>query len=323
MPSKFIHLHVHSHYSLLQALPKIDELVDRAKKLGMESLALTDYGAMYGIIEFYEACTKAGIKPILGLEAYMAFEKLTDKRPRIDDRPTRIVLLAETLEGYKNLMKLSTISYLEGFYYKPRIDKEVLRQHAKGIIGLSGGAHGDIAKALAMDEFGKAEALAREYEDIFGKGNFFLELQDRPEQEEQAARNNDCIKLSEGTGIPLVATKDVHYLDHDDAEAHDVLLCIGNGRTVNEENRFSMLGADYSFVDAEHMIDAFKETPVAVANTVRIAERCNVKLELGKWNFAKYEIPEGKTYEEFLRDMAYKGMAEKVPEMTAEITERL
>ncbi|MBI4458077.1 DNA polymerase III subunit alpha [Candidatus Uhrbacteria bacterium] len=323
MPSPFIHLHVHSHYSLLQALPQIDPLVKRAKEMGMESLALTDYGAMYGIIEFYEACTKAGIKPILGLEAYMAFEKLTDKRPRIDDRTTRLVLLAETLEGYKNLMQLSTAAHLEGFYYKPRIDKDLLREHAKGLIGLSGGAHGEIDKALAMDEFGKAEALAREYEGIFGTGNFFLEVQDRPEQEEQQAHNRELLKLSERTGIPLVATKDVHYLDHDDAEAHDVLLCIGNGRTVNEENRFSMLGADYSFVSAEHMVEAFKDFPGAVENTVKIAERCNVKLELGKWNFADIGIPEGKNYNTHLRDLAYEGMAAKAPEITDEIKTRL
>lgn len=323
MNSKFIHLHVHSHYSLLQALPKIDDLVARAKELGMEALALTDYGTMYGIIEFYEACEKAKIKPILGFEAYMALDKHTDRRPRIDDRNHKLVLLAENDEGYKNLMKLTTLAHLDGFYYKPRIDKELLRRHAKGLIGLSAGLGGDIAKALSMDEFGKAEVLAREYEDIFGQGNFFLEVQDHAELDEQNARNLDLYKLSERTGIPLVATKDVHYIKTDDAEAQDLLMCISSGKTVHQDDRYTMLGTDYSFADAGRMLEAFKDHPEAVENTVKIAERCNVHIELGKWNFADYKIPEGMTYDDFLRNAAYEGMKAKTPEMTDEIVKRL
>lgn len=322
MPSRFVHLHVHSHYSLLQALPKLDELVKAAKNAGMDAIALTDYGAVYGTIEFIQECRKKEIKPIIGQCAYVALEKLTDKRARIDDKQNQLVLLCENEEGYKNLLQLTTIAHLEGYYYKPRIDKEVLRTHAKGLIGLSGGKRGEICKALAMDEFGKAEAIAREYEDIFGKGNFFLELQDHPELDEQVARNRDLVKLSEATGIPLVATKDVHYLKPDDAEAHDILTCIGDGKTFDDERRVRMTDADYSLVSGEHMEKAFKDTPEAVENTRRIADRCNVNLELGKWNFAVVPIPEGETYDTWLTKLAYEGCAKKM-EMTQGVIDRL
>src|SRR5512142_601149 len=322
MASRFVHLHVHSHYSLLQALPKLDELVKAAKNAGMDAIALTDYGAVYGTIEFIQECRKKEIKPIIGQCAYVALDKLTDKRARIDDKQNQLVLLCENEEGYKNLLKLTTIAHLEGYYYKPRIDKEVLRAHAKGLIGLSGGKRGEICKALAMDEFGKAEAIAREYEDIFGKGNFFLELQDHPELDEQVARNRDLVKLSEATGIPLVATKDVHYLKPDDAEAHDILTCIGDGKTFDDERRVRMTDADYSLVSGEHMEKAFKDHPEAVENTRKIADRCNVNLELGKWNFAVVPIPEGETYDTWLRKLAFEGCAKKM-EMTQGVIDRL
>jgi len=308
---------------MLRALPKTEELVSRAKEQGMDALALTDYGAMYGGIEFYKACKKAGIKPILGMCAYMALEKLSDKRPRIDDRQHQFVLLAETVEGYRNLLKLATIANVDGFYYRPRIDKEVLREHAAGLIGLSGGLNGDINKALALDDWDKAERLALEYRDVFGPDNFFLELQDHPELDEQIARNGDLKKLAAKTGIPVVATKDVHYLAPDDAEAHDILLCIGSGKTVQDDRRKTMTNADYSFVSGEQMEKAFADTPEAIANTRRIADRCNVELELGKWCFADFKVPEGKTHDEVLREEAYRGIAEKLPEVTDDIRQRL
>ncbi len=323
MPSTFVHLHVHSHYSLLQALPKLDELVAAAKKAGMDAVALTDYGAVYGVIEFIQECRKKEIKPIIGQCAYLALDKHTDKRPRIDDKQHQIVLLCETEEGYKNLLKLTTIAHLEGFYYKPRIDKDLLRQHGKGLIGLSGGKRSDISKALAIDEFGKAEALVKEYVEIFGEGNFFLELQDHPELDEQVARNRDLVKLSKSTGVPLVATKDVHYLTSEEAEAHDVLRCIGDGKNLDDDRRTRMTDADYSFVSAEHMEKAFADFPEAIMNTRRIADRCNVNLELGKWNFADIPIPEGETYESQLRKQVYDGIAKKVPEVTQVIRDRL
>jgi len=323
MSSPFVHLHVHSHYSLLQALPQIDDLVKFAKEQGMKSLALTDYAAMYGVIEFYKACQKAEIKPIIGIEVYLAQHKMTDKRPRIDDRPYQIILLAENNEGYKNLLKISSAAHLEGFYYKPRVDKDLLRKYSAGIICLSGGLKGDIAKALEVNEPDKAEALVKEYRDIFGPDNFFLEVQDHPEMDEQRARNEDLAKLSAKTGAPLAATKDVHYLRPDDAEAHDILICIGAGKTVQQDDRTRLLGVDYSFVSGERMEAAFADHPEAVANTAKIAERCNVTIELGKWKFPNYPLPEGKTYDEVLRERAYQGIADKVPEVTAEMKQRM
>ncbi|MEY4723247.1 MAG: hypothetical protein RLZZ324_760 [Candidatus Parcubacteria bacterium] len=323
MSTPFIHLHVHSHYSLLKALPKLDELVKAAKAQGMDAVAVTDYGATYSFIEFIQECQKKEIKPILGQCAYIAPFKHTDKRPRIDDKPSQLVLLCETMEGYKNLLKLTTKASIDGFYYYPRMDKDLLREHAKGLIALSGGMKGEICKALAMDEFGKAEAIAREYEEIFGKNNFFLELQDHPELDEVQTCNRGLIELAKITGIGLVATKDVHYMKPDDREAHDVLTCIGDGKTLDDERRARMTDADYSFVSSEHMEKAFAHVPEAIANTRRIADRCNVQLELGKWNFANIQIPEGTTYDSELRRMAYEGAARRVGEITPEVKERL
>ena len=289
----------------------------------MDTIALTDFAAVYGVIEFIQECQKKEIKPIIGQCAYVAPFSHTDKRPRIDDKPSQIVLLCETMEGYKNLLKITTAAHLEGFYYLPRIDKDLLRKHGKGLIGLSGGLKGEICKALAMDEFGKAEAIAREYEEIFGKGNFFLEIQDHPELDEQVARNRDLVRLSATTGIPLVATKDVQYLDPSEREAHDVITCIGEGKNLDDERRVRMTDADYSFVSGEHMVKAFAELPEAIANTRRIADRCNVQLELGKWNFADIAIPEGETYDSQLRKIAWEGCARRVGEITPEVKERM
>ncbi|MFH2063088.1 MAG: DNA polymerase III subunit alpha [bacterium] len=323
MPSKFVHLHVHSHYSMLRALPQTKDLVRRAKEQGMDAVALTDYGAMYGGVEFYQACQKQEIKPIIGLCAYMALDRLTDKRPRIDDQNYQLVLLAENMEGYLNLLKLATVANVDGFYYRPRIDKEVLRKHSAGLIGLSGGLSGEINKALNLDDWERAERVAREYADIFGPGSFFLEVQDHPELDEQTARNADLKKLAGLAGLPLVATKDVHYLDPDDAEAHDVLMCVGAGKTVQDDRRKTMTNADYSFVSGEHMEAAFADTPEAIENTRRIADRCGFELELGKWCFADYRIPEGKTYDEVLREEALRGLTEKIPDADDSVRQRL
>jgi DNA polymerase-3 subunit alpha len=323
MPAPFVHLHVHSHYSLLQALPKVDELVKRAKELGQTALALTDYGAMYGAVEFYKECEKQGIKPIIGFEANVARHKHTDKRPRLDDRSSPLILLAETYEGYKNLMRLTTKAHLDGFYYKPRVDHDLLREYGKGIIALSAGLKGEIGNALAMSEEDKAKEIIALYQDIFGKDNFFLELQDHPELDEWQTRNQELIALSSATGAPLVGTKDVHYLTADDAEAQDLLTCIASGKTLGQDDRQSMQGVDYSLVDGDHMAKAFAYAPQAVENTVKIAERIDCKVPLGKWYFAKYPIPEGETYDTWLRKLAYDGVAAKVPEVTQEMRERL
>ncbi|MFA6604220.1 MAG: DNA polymerase III subunit alpha [Patescibacteria group bacterium] len=323
MSSKFVHLHVHSSYSLLKALPQPDALAKRAKELGMTACAITDNGALYGIIEFYKACKKAEIKPIIGFEAYLAANKISDRRPRIDDRPFQIVLLAENLDGYKNLLKLTSIAHLDGFYYKPRVDKDLLRQYGKGIICLSGGLKGDVCKALEALDWDKAVALVKEYREIFGPDNFFLELQDHPELDEQRARNADLVRLSKETGAPLVATKDVHYLTPDDAEAHDVLVCIGAGKTVHQDDRDRSTGVDYSFTSGEQMEKAFADIPEAVENTAKIAERCTVEIEIGKWKFPAYPIPEGQTFDTVLRERAYAGIATKIPEITDDIRQRM
>ncbi len=308
---RFVHLHVHSHYSLLDGLGKISELVARAKELGMDALALTDHGAMYGIIEFYEECQKQGIKPILGMEAYVAPRGMQDKAARVDDRAYHVTLLAENLVGYKNLIALTSAAYLDGFYYKPRVDLELLRKHAEGIIALSGCLNGQIARALEAGDEPKAEGLVRTYQDIFGKDGFFIEVQDHPELPEQVDRNTQLLALADRLSVPVVATKDCHYIHAEDREAQDVLLAIGTGKTLDDPTRFSMRDADYSLASAEDMARAFAHRPDAIENTARIADRCAVALELGKWTFPQFPIPDGMTADDFLRAQVVEGLRAK------------
>lgn len=223
---KFSHLHIHSHYSLLDGLPKIDELLDYAKKLGMDSLALTDHGNMYGVIEFYQKAKAQGIKPIIGVEFYLATDGMHNKRPNIDNKQYHLVLLAKNLPGYKNLVKLTTKAWLEGYYYKPRIDNELLKKYNEGLIALSGCLKGAIPQAILAENYQKAEKLALEYQELFGKDSFFLELQDHPSLPDQAIVNREIIKISKKLNIPLIATNDVHYLRQEDAEAQDILICL-------------------------------------------------------------------------------------------------
>lgn len=319
----FVHLHVHSHYSLLDGLGKIPELVSRAKELGMDALALTDHGVLYGAIEFYQECIKAGIKPIVGMEAYVAQHGLTDRRPHIDDRSTHLTLLAMNQDGYRNLMILTTRAHLDGFYYKPRIDKELLRAHGQGLVGLSGCLGSEIAQALAADDLTKAEACASEYRDIFGEGNFFLEVQDHSELPLQAVVNQKMFALSLRTGIPTVATKDTHYIHEDDAEAQDILLAIQTGKTVSDPTRLSMRGVDYSLATPSAMAAAFADHPEAIEATAAIAERCTLTLELGKWNFPAVELPPGETPVSVLRRRAQEGLQERIPDSGKETLERL
>lgn len=319
---KFVHLHTHSHYSLLDGLGKIPELVSRAKELGMEALAITDHGNMYGAIEFYEECVKKGIKPIIGMEAYLAFERMGDKRPKIDSQYYHLTLLAKNMEGYRNLMLLSSKSYLEGFYYKPRIDKELLAAHHDGIIALSGCLHSEISKAIQSEDMAKAERLAREYSGLFGEGNFYLEVQDHSEIPLQMSVNEKLFELSARTGIPTAATKDCHYIHKDDAEAQDLMLCIQMGKTVDDPTRLSMRDTDYSLSSPEDMFRAFPNHPEAVSNTFEIAEKCSLKLELNKWNFPVFEETVGKDPNDYLREKAYKGL-EALGALTDEAKARL
>ncbi len=309
--SPFIHLHVHSMYSLSDAMGDVADVVERAKELGYDAVALTDHGGLYGAIEFYEAAHKAGIKPILGVEAYIAPNKHTDRRPRIDDQMSHLTLLAETNEGYHNLLKLVSISFLDGFYYKPRMDKDLLRQYGKGLIALSGCLKGEIPKALAQHDLEKAAVLVTKYQDIFGKDSFFLELVHHPESPTQIEVNERMVELSTLTGAPLVATKDTHYLRPDDAEAQDALQCIHDGKMLSDHNRYSMSGTDHSMTHVQEMMTAFADLPEAILNTRRIADRCNVTLELGKNLLPTFEVPNGKTPDGYLKELCEVGLHER------------
>jgi len=305
---KFTHLHVHSHYSLLDGLPKIDELLDYVKELGMNSVALTDHGVMYGAIEFYKKAKSKGIKPIIGAEVYTAFEKLTDKRPNIDAPRNHLILLAKNEQGYKNLVKLVTIGHLDGFYYKPRIDDEVLKKYADGLIGLSACIQGKIPKLLLANKTSEAEALAKKYESFFGKGNFYLEIQHHANIPEQATANKRLIELSKKTGIPLVCTNDIHYLRKEDSEAQDVLMLINTGADINDPERLSMTQDDFSMKSPTQMAEKFKDCPEALENTQKIADACNVEIELGKTKLPVFPLPEGKTAEQFLEELCWNGL---------------
>ncbi|PIT87659.1 MAG: DNA polymerase III subunit alpha [Candidatus Magasanikbacteria bacterium CG10_big_fil_rev_8_21_14_0_10_40_10] len=318
--SEFVHLHAHSHYSLLDGLPKIKDLVKTAKKRGFSALALTDHGNMYGAIEFYQACLKEGIKPIIGVEAYIAPKSRFDKDK--DNRYYHLILLAQNYEGYRNLMKLTSIAHLEGFYYKPRIDKEVLRQYSAGLIASSACLQGEIPRALMADNFSRAKEAAQEYIDIFGQDNFYLEMMDLPALNEQMGLNQSLMELSRQTGLGLIVTRDVHYLDPKDDEAQDIMTCIRDGRTIDEPNRRTMVGVDYSLAEGALIAGRFKHVPEAIANTAKIAERINLKLELNKWHFPDVELPAGVPVEKYLRDQVYDKLS-KLMEITDNVKKRV
>ncbi len=321
----FIHLHCHSHYSLLDGLPKIPDLVNRAKELGMTSLALTDHGVMYGIIDFYKACKKAGIKPILGVEAYVAPRKHTDKESGVDTKPYHLVLLAKNETGYKNLLKLTSIAHLDGYYYKPRVDKELLKQYSEGIIATSACLNGEVARQLLSGNYENAENSLREYKEIFGEGNFYLEVQPQTstENNEQQIVNDRLIELARKTNTPLVATKDVHYVLKEDAEAQDALLCIQTGTQLANTDRLTMRAIDCSFSSEEEMRAFFPNLPEAIDNTVKIAEACNVELVLGTNILPKFVVPSGTTDVEYLSELCEIGLAKRYKEITKEIRDRL
>ncbi|MDO8584472.1 MAG: DNA polymerase III subunit alpha, partial [bacterium] len=309
-----MHLHAHSMFSLYDAIGGVDEMVEKAKEFGYDALALTDHSSLYGTIEFYEAALKAGIKPIIGVEANVAKNKHTDKRPTIDAHSYHITLLAETHEGYQNLLKLVSISYIDGFYYKPRMDKDLMRQYHGGIICLSGCSKSEIAMTCESHDMEKAKLLVEEYQSIFGKENFFLELVHHPESPTQIDINENLIALSKLTGAPVVVTKDAHYLHPEYRDAQDVLLCIHNGRMMSDQNRPSMSFMDMSLNGPEEIVEAWKHLPEAVENTRKIADRCNVKLELGKNLLPSFDVPEGETPMTFLRKLCDKGFDERYKE---------
>jgi DNA polymerase-3 subunit alpha len=306
---RFVHLHNHTHYSLLDGLTKVDEIIERTKELGMEAVAITDHGVMYGVIEFYQKAKKAGIKPIIGVEMYIA-ENMRDKRPDINGKNYyHLVLLAENNTGYKNLIKLVTAAHLEGFYYRPRIDKELLREHSEGLIGLSGCLAGEIPRAILSRNDDRARRLALEYQGIFGKGNFFFELQHHPNLEEQSVVNRKLLEFSKELGIPLVATQDSHYPCSEDAHAHDILLAVQTGNQVDDKYRLTLRNDDFSFLPPEKMMENFKYVPEAIENTARIAERCNIEIELGKVKLPEFPLPAGYDADSYLKKLAYEGLS--------------
>jgi len=320
---KFTHLHVHSHYSLLDGLSKIDELLDYVKELGMDSVALTDHGVLYGGVEFYKKAKEKGIKPILGCEMYLAHERMQDKRPNIDDKRYHIVLLIKNEAGYKNLVKLITSSHLEGFYYKPRIDEEALEKYSSGLIGLSGCLRGKIPQLILQKRLKEAENTCFKYQQILGKDNFYLELQHHPNLKEQKKVNEALISFSKKLNIPLVCTNDCHYLKPEDAEAQDVLMLINTGADKEDPERLTMKKDDFSMRTPEQMMKDFKELPEAIENTQKIAEICNFEFELGKIKLPQYPLPENKSADDFLKELCYQRLKERYPKLNPEIKERL
>lgn len=308
----FIHLHTHSHYSLLDGLAKIDALLDEVKKYKMPALALTDHGVMYGAIEFYQKAKEQGIKPIIGTEVYIAPNGMKNKRPKIDENPYHLVLLAKNQEGYRNLIKLTTQAHLEGFYYKPRIDHDLLSQYSQGLIGLSACLKGELPQAIINGNLEKVERLALRYAEIFGRDNFFLELQDHPSRPDQKIANQGLINLAKKLNLELVATNDIHYIKPEDAEAQEILLCLQTKNTLQDKSRkLSMIGEDFSFRPPEQMIQSFKDVPEAIENTEKIAEMCNLELDLGKTILPHFEVPSGKIPFDYLKELSYAGLKQR------------
>nr|WP_296102438.1 DNA polymerase III subunit alpha [uncultured Mediterraneibacter sp.] len=319
----FAHLHVHTEFSLLDGSNKIKEYVSRVKELGMNSAAITDHGVMYGVIDFYREAKKQGINPILGCEVYVAPNSRFDREiTGGEDRYYHLVLLAENEEGYANLTKIVSKGFVEGYYYKPRVDKELLRKYHKGIIALSACLAGEVARFLTKGLYEEAKKTALEYQEIFGEGNFFLELQDHGIPE-QGLVNQQLIKMSEETGIELVATNDIHYTYAEDAKPHDILLCIQTGKKLADENRMRYDGGQYYVKSEEEMLRLFPYAKQALENTQKIADRCHVEIEFGVTKLPKYDVPEGYTSWEYLQKLCYEGLEKRYGDPSKELKDRL
>ena len=320
----FAHLHVHTEFSLLDGSNKIKECVSRVKELGMNSVAITDHGVMFGVIDFYRAAKAAGIKPILGCEVYVAPGSRFDKEAvgNNDDRYYHLVLLAENETGYYNLMKIVSRGFTEGYYYKPRVDMELLEQYHEGIIALSACLAGEVQKNILRGMYGEAKAAACRYKDIFGEGNFFLELQDHG-MEEQKLVNQSLLRMSQETGIELVATNDIHYTYADDVKPHDILLCIQTGKKLADEDRMRYEGGQYYIKSEEEMRKLFPYAQEAIDNTQKIADRCNVEIVFGEKKLPKYDVPDGFTSWEYLNKLCYEGLERRYPGDDPTIRERL
>jgi DNA polymerase-3 subunit alpha len=306
----FIHLHNHTCYSLLDGLPQVDELINHAKEEGSGAVAITDHGVMYGVVDFYKKCKKAGVKPIIGAEAYLTPGSRFSKSSNEDKKNYHLLLLAKNNTGYSNLLQLITIAHLEGFYYKPRVDWEILQKYSEGLVAATACLGGEIPQLIIAEQMDKAKQRIKDYNDLFGQGNFYLELQHHPNFPEQEPVNNKLIELSKETGVPLVATNDMHYYSKDDAQAQDILLCLQGKKKLTDENRLRMPD-DFSMRSASEMIEAFKHVPEAIKNTEKIAEMCNVELQLGTSHLPYFSVPEDHTPDSYLRDLCEKGLQER------------
>ncbi|MEN6413234.1 MAG: DNA polymerase III subunit alpha [Veillonellales bacterium] len=319
---RFVHLHVHTEYSLLDGACRIDKLIQRVKELGMPAVAITDHGAMYGVIDFYKEAEKQGVKPIIGCEVYVAPRSRLEKSAVEGESYYHLILLAENNQGYRNLIELVSRGYTEGFYYKPRIDRELLRQYSEGLICLSACIAGEIPSLLLKGDFAGAGALAEEYRSIFGADNFFLEVQDHGLPEQQQV-NGRLIEIARKTGIGLVATNDLHYINKTDGECHDVLLCIQMGKTVDDTGRLRFPNNEFYLKSAGEMAGLFGEIPEALENTWRIAERCNVKFEFGHLLLPEFPVPQGLTDDEYLRQLCREGLPGRYKTVDETVKSRL
>ncbi|MFH1246110.1 MAG: DNA polymerase III subunit alpha [Candidatus Omnitrophota bacterium] len=315
----FVHLHIHTQYSLLDGACKIEPLLKLAQELQFSSLAITDHGNLFGMVEFYQSCRACGIKPIIGCEVYVAPASMLDKTTQ---EMHHLLLLSENEEGYKNLLKLVSAGFLEGFYYKPRIDKEILRKYSRGLIGLSACLHGEIPQLILSKQADKALNTAAEYKEIFGQNNFYLELQDNKIKDQETV-NKALLELSKKLSIPVVATNDVHYLTQNDAAAHDALLCIQTQTLLSNPNRLRFSTNEFFFKDSRQMQKAFQDIPHALSNTMEIAEKCNVTFDFKKTYLPQFQPPEGKSREEFLSQLCREGLQKRYPSVGEEIVKRL
>lgn len=320
--NQFVHLHVHTEYSLLDGASRIHQLIDRAKELNMPAIAITDHGSMYGVIDFYKAAKAKGVKPIIGCEVYVAPKSRFDKMAVDGESYYHLILLAENQQGYKNLIELVSLAYSEGFYYKPRVDKELLKKYHEGIICLSACIAGEIPAAIIRDNPERADVLVREYIDIFGKDNFFIEIQNHGMPEEKKA-NVELVKLAEKYDLGLVATNDSHYTNRNDSEFHDVLLCIQMGKTVDEENRMRFPNDNFYLKSPEEMEKLFGAYRGAIENTVKIAERCQVDFVFGQLHLPVFPVPDGMTDESYLRKLCKERLNDRYATVTKLETERL
>ncbi|MDP2587591.1 MAG: DNA polymerase III subunit alpha [bacterium] len=324
---KFTHLHVHSHYSLLDGLGKVDEIFEETKKQGMDSIALTDHGVLYGAVEWFQRATEFGVKPIIGLEGYISPNRMDQKRSRIDARPYHVTLIAKNQAGYRNLIKLVTIAHLQGYYYKPRFDYETLAAHSEGLICLSGCLIAHIPREILSGNIDQAAQLVKRYQSIFGKDNFYMEVQYHPTLDNQQVVNEAVIDLSKTFSAPLVATNDVHFVHKEDEPYHDILLCVQTGKKVQDKDRMSYTGLETWLKSPHEMAAAFPGMPEVLDNTQRIAEQCTFEVELGKVHLPKFKVPEDQTPATHLRSLCREGVQDRYgvswDQAGTEIKERL